>query len=171
MSKKDIFEDMDDLLDGPEEKGASVWDKRKGLGRGRPKAISTPELLWDLAQAYFEEVDENPFMKQEVLKGGPSAGKIIGVPTIRPYTWKGFENYLFFNKIASDLEKYRYNFDEAYGDYVGIITCIGSIIYTQKFEGASVGAFNANIIARELGLSEKTQSEIKITEQPLFGDD
>jgi hypothetical protein len=42
-------------------------------------------------------------------------------------------------------------------------------MYAQKFEGAASGAFNANIIARDLGLADKT--EMKVTEeQPLFGD-
>jgi hypothetical protein len=29
-------------------------------------------------------------------------------------------------------------------------------MFTQKFEGATVGAFNANIIARDLGLKDQT---------------
>lgn len=32
-------------------------------------------------------------------------------------------------------------------------------MYAQKFEGASVGAFNANIIARDLGLIDKKEVE------------
>jgi hypothetical protein len=42
-------------------------------------------------------------------------------------------------------------------------------MFAQKFEGAAVGAFNSNIIARDLGLIDRT--ELKVTEeQPLFGD-
>ena len=36
-----------------------------------------------------------------------------------------------------------------------IIHKIEEIIYNQKFEGAAVGIFNSNIIARDLGLSDK----------------
>ena len=42
-----------------------------------------------------------------------------------------------------------------------IITRIREAIYQQKFEGASVGAFNANIIARDLGLADKQDVKVK----------
>jgi hypothetical protein len=44
------------------------------------------------------------------------------------------------------------------------------VIFNQKFSGAAVGAFNANIIARELGLADNQKVEV-VKEQPLFGDD
>ena len=53
--------------------------------------------------------------------------------------------------------------------FIEIIRAIDKIMFAQKFEGAASGAFNANIIARDLGLTDK--SELKVTEeQPLFGD-
>jgi hypothetical protein len=170
---KSIASECDDMLADrheQDEKEISVWAGRTKLGRGRPKAVESPEVLWELAREYFQETDEKPFFKQEVLKGGPAAGTIVKVPTIRPYTWKAFENFLFYKGIASDLENYRYNKGSAYDEYIGIVTRIGSIIYNQKFEGAAVGAFNPNLIARELGLAEKTQQQVTL-EQPLFGDD
>lgn len=42
-----------------------------------------------------------------------------------------------------------------------VTTRIDEIIYKQKFEGAAVGAFNANIIARDLGLADKKDVDIK----------
>ena len=44
--------------------------------------------------------------------------------------------------------------------FIDIITRIEEIIETQQFEGASVGVFNANIIARKLGLVERQQQEV-----------
>jgi hypothetical protein len=41
-------------------------------------------------------------------------------------------------------------------DFLQIITRIEDIIYSQKFEGAAVGQFNSNIIARDLKLSDQT---------------
>jgi hypothetical protein len=43
------------------------------------------------------------------------------------------------------------------GDFIHICTYAEEVIYTHKFEGAAVGAFNANIMARDLGLSEKAE--------------
>ena len=37
-------------------------------------------------------------------------------------------------------------------DFTRVITHVENVIFTQKFEGATVGAYNANIIARDLGL-------------------
>ena len=44
-------------------------------------------------------------------------------------------------------------------DFIGITTQIKKVIYSQKFEGAAADMLNANIIARELGLSDKVQNE------------
>jgi poly(A) polymerase Pap1 len=42
-------------------------------------------------------------------------------------------------------------------DFSTVITDIEKTIYTQKFQGASADLLNANIIARDLGLSDKTE--------------
>ena len=44
-------------------------------------------------------------------------------------------------------------------DFSTVISRIESVIETQQFEGAVVGAFNANIIARKLGLSDKQDDQ------------
>lgn len=38
-----------------------------------------------------------------------------------------------------------------------VLSRIERVIETQQFEGACVGAFNANIIARKLGLADKQE--------------
>ena len=40
---------------------------------------------------------------------------------------------------------------------MAVIARIEGIITTQQFEGACVGAFNANIISRTLGLADKKE--------------
>ncbi|MFC0183379.1 terminase small subunit [Pseudarcicella hirudinis] len=44
--------------------------------------------------------------------------------------------------------------------FLEVITRIEEIVYVQKFEGAAVGAFNANIIARDLGLADKQNIDL-----------
>jgi hypothetical protein len=39
-----------------------------------------------------------------------------------------------------------------------VITRIDKYIYNQKFEGAAAGFLNPNIIARDLGLADKTDN-------------
>jgi hypothetical protein len=140
--------------------------KRTGNGRGRPKAIESPEALWNLACDYFASVDSKPIKINEVLKGGMKAGTIVKVDTARPYTWKAFSAFLFSRGVISDIDDYKANLKGNYSEFSDIITHIDNIIYSQKFEGASVGIFHHAIIARDLGLTDKSETTIK--EQPLF---
>lgn len=143
------------------------WEWRKKTGK--PKAIPSPKKLWELACEYFQSVDDSPGIKKDFIKGGEMAGTIVDMETMRPYTWEGFEDYLFQRGIISDLEDYRYNKDGRYSEFGGIIRAIGKVIYDRNFSGAAMNFLNSNLIARQLGLAEKTQ--VKVTEeQPLFED-
>lgn len=144
----------------------AYWEGRKKLGR--PKLIETPEELWGYACEYFNRVNGTPFKKQDFIRGGEYAGSKVNLDQMAPYTWEGLEAYLFEKVGIAHIEDYRYNKDGRYEKFTGIIHAIGKIIYDRNFSGAAVGAFSHNLIARQLGLTEKT--EMKVTEQPLFGD-
>lgn len=131
------------------------WAWRKKVGR--PKSIANPKKLWNFACDYFESVDLSPYKKQELLRGGDRAGEVVEIDTIMPYTWAGLEAYLYERGIVSDLDKYKHNFDNAYTEFADIVRAINKVMFDQKFSGAAVGAFNANIIARELGLAERSE--------------
>lgn len=148
--------------------GVSEWRQQSKRDIGRPKAIESPEAMWKLACKYFADIDEKPFLKQEAIKSGDFAGTTMEVETIRPYTINGFEVFLFKRSIISDIWDYRKNTDEKYNDYQPVMRAIEKIIFDQKFSGAAVGAFNSNIIVRELGLADSTKVEV-VKEQPLFG--
>jgi hypothetical protein len=51
--------------------------------------------------------------------------------------------------------------DHFRSDLSPVITRAEAIIYKQKFEGASADLLNANIIARDLGLKEKVENDLK----------
>lgn len=149
-------------------KKLEYWDKRKKMGV--PKKIETPEKLWDLACDYFKKVDNAPGIKKEVLKGGTKAGQIIGVETMRPYTWEGLTDYCFEKGVIQSLEDYRYNTEGRYSEFKGIIRAINTVIFDRNFSGAAMEMLNPNLIARQLGMAEKTHMTVA-EEQPLFGDD
>lgn len=134
-------------------KGNKYWQFVENPGR--PKEYQ-PEELWIKAQEYFEWCEETPWYKNEAIKGGDNAGMIIKIPTAKPFTLKGL--CLFAGIDFKTFENYSKN-----QDFVHITTRIREICYTQKFEGATVGAFNANIIARDLGLSENLNQTGGIT--------
>lgn len=135
-------------------KGNQFWKLRSK--HGRDKLFATPGLLWDAACEYFAWCNKTPWYKNEAVKSGPLAGDFIKVPTQKPYSLSGLCLYLdcsqnYFRKFKSECDN---------KDFITIITRIEEVIETQQFEGAVVGAFNANIIARKLGLSEKVESQI-----------
>lgn len=151
--------------------GNQFWRLRSK--HGRDKLFASPELLWDAACEYFEWCDKNPWEKNEAIKSGDLAGTVMKVPTERPYTLTGLCLYLdvtstyFFDFKEGLMDSLNNDKDadtQKIKDFSNIITRIEETIYTQKFEGAAVGAFNANIIARDLGLAEKKETEIRTPE-------
>lgn len=136
-------------------KNNQFWKQRSK--HGRDKLFATPELLWEAACEYFEWSDKHPWKKNDFVGGGPKAGAKVSVDTSRPYTLSGL--CLYCDASRDWWNKFRAS---ASDDFLGVITRIEEIIYTQKFEGAAVGAFNASVIARDLGLVDKSETEAKI---------
>ena len=136
---------------------------------GSPKNLRNPKQLWKLACEYFESIDERPFEKQDFIRSGESAGTIVKLKTIMPYTWQGLELYLRDAGVLAKLDDYRANKESRYTEFADVLARITQMIYDQKYSGAAVGAFNAAIISKDLGLTEKIQQTIAM-EQPLFPD-
>lgn len=149
--------------------GNQFWKLRSKHGRDR--LFASPADLWEAACEYFNWVDAHPWFKVEQLKK-PYLEKaekegdkdrwvtITKVPTARPYTMQGLCLYLdcntvYFNKFEKALQGKE---DEVSKDFGQIITRIRETVFTQKFEGAAVGAFNGNLIARELGIADKQET-------------
>jgi hypothetical protein len=127
----------------------------------KPKAIATPEELWDLFLAYVEKERNNPMFRRDYVgKDGDEKDTPLQVPI----TFEGFECYLWDLNVISHLSDYSANKNGVYDDYSTIITRIKQNCFIQNFKGASVGLFNANIISRKLNLIEKTQSDVTISE-------
>ena len=144
--------------------GNQFWRLRSK--HGRDKTFESPEQFKEAAYEYFDEADKNPWLKMEVVKTGENAGQLLPVPTQKPYTiqalciFLGITEQTFFN----------YEKDENYKDFFEVFMHVRNIIENQQMEGATVGAYNANIIARKLGLTDKKDVSIQV-EQPLFSDD
>jgi len=132
----------------------------------KTKYIETPELMWGYFKLYVEKERNNPMYKVEYVGRD---GDRVDTPLQTPITFEGFECYLADEGIINDLGKYSANTDNAYTEYVTIITRIRNNCFVQNFKGASVGLFNANIIAKKLGLIEKSEQTVR-QEQQLFPD-
>ena len=64
------------------------------------------------------------------------------------------------------FRSYASNKNDRYSEFSTIITRIRKNCFVNNFNGAAVGLFSPNIIARKLGLKE--QVEQTNVEQPLF---
>ncbi len=131
------------------------------LGRG-PNADYRPSELRQRAVDYFEYMRGKVWNRVEVLKGGIFAGTLYEVPTSCPLDLKGF--LLFAGFGARRWERYKNN--EAYAD---VCEWVEMVIETQNFEGAAVGAYNANLIARRHRIADKTETTVTTPPQQIIG--
>lgn len=118
---------------------------------GRDKIFSAPQELIEAAYEYFDYCVDNPLQEQKVFGNGYKTT----VSLMRPFTLSGL--LLFIDIDENTWQRYRK--EEPYKDFWAVVSKIDSIIYTQKFEGAAAGLLNSNIIARDLGLKDKTETE------------
>lgn len=130
-------------------KNNNYWQFRNKHGRDFKY---TPEGLWDEAVKYFEWMSERVWNKKEAIKSGDLAGTIMDIPITTPMSIESF--CLFADITTETFRKYEATKNEK-EDFVGVTTRIRGIIESQQLEGATVGTYNANIIARKLGLADK----------------
>lgn len=140
-------------------KGNQFWKLRSK--HGRDKIFATPNLMWKAACEYFEWCDSNPLI--EIDFKGKDAYK-VEIPRMRPYTLHGLCLYIGCNtKYFNDFDDgIKGNKDDLSKDFSEVITRIRETIYHQKFSGAAAGFLNPNIIARDLGLSDKKELKQEI---------
>ena len=130
----------------------------------KPKYIKTPEELYQLFESYTLDT------KQRVRTIPKATNKgVLYEEHVPPLTIDGFKTYA--NKQGSDINRYWYNVDGTLNDYVSIVTRIKEEIRNDQVEGALVGQYQQNIVARLNNLTEKTDvttngeaiNEIKIS--------
>lgn len=138
-------------------KGNQFWNLRSK--HGRDKLFQSPELMWEAACEFFQWCIDNPWHKNEVIKSGEMAGEIIKVPTQRPFTLIGLCLYMGCS------ESYFRNFEANNThneDFITVLTRIEETIRNNKYEGGMVGAYNANIVMRDLGMVDKSNSVVEM---------
>lgn len=152
---------------------------------GRDKLFATPELLWEAACEYFQWCDENPWTTRKAIQrtvpvrvGKGKNAKTEeqhhtqqeSSPTTRPYSLMGMCVYL--GTCTSWWRNFREDcINKGDEDFLTVIARVEETIKTQQFEGACVGAFNANIIARTLGLADKQEVDHTTKGQAFKGFD
>lgn len=141
------------------EEGNQLWKQRSK--HGRDIAFSSPTVLWEACCEYFQWVDEHPLIEEDFR--GKDIER-VELKKMRPYTLYGLCIFLDVNSSWWRDSRARLKND---ADFSAVFQKVDEIIYNQKFEGAAAGFFNANIIARELGLVDKKEQELKVVD-PLI---
>lgn len=131
-------------------KGNQFWKAR--AKHGRDKIFKTPEDLRAACIEYFEWVDSNPLYERKVFH---AAGVLTeaDVPKMRAMTISGL--CIFLGVTSNTWSDYR-----GREDFIRVTREVEEVIRTQKFEGAAAEFLNANIIARDLGLKDKTEMDL-----------
>jgi hypothetical protein len=125
---------------------------------GKPN-IYTPQELFDKAVEYVEWNAKNPLFEQKAF----GTGMIANMPKMRAMTVSGFCVFANISSITF------YDYEKRNDEYANIVTRVKEMFRSQKIEGAAAGLLDSNIIARELGLSDKqeikndTQVTVNIT--------
>lgn len=127
--------------------GNRFWEARASHGRGTE--IESAEALWEKCVEYFEWVEQNPLHE---MKAFMFQGVVVteAMPKMRAMTLNGLCNFL-----GITLQTWlNYRVRE---EFLDVTTRVDQIIRQQKFEGAAAELLNPNIIARDLGLAEKSE--------------
>jgi hypothetical protein len=130
----------------------------------KPRYIETPEKLYEL----FEQYTEDTKRRVRTIPKATNKG-VLYEEHVPPLTIDGFKTYA--NKQGTDINRYWYNVDGTLNEYVSIVTRIKEEIRNDQVEGALVGQYQQNIVARLNNLTEKTDvtsngeniNEIKIS--------
>lgn len=130
-------------------KGNRFWEARSKSGRS--KIFETPEELKSACCEYFEWVEENPLWEAKAF-AFQGIVTVETLPKMRAMTKSGLCLFLDIAETTWDVYKTR-------KDFLEVVTWAEKVIYTQKFSGAAADLLNPNIIARDLGLSDKTHTE------------
>lgn len=143
--------------------GNKMWKLRTTFGRDKIFG-GDGSTLWAEACKYFDWCDRHPWYRAELVKYMGSADE-AEVPLGRPYTMDGLTVYLgvsgsYFRMAKGNLrekiEAKRATPDEAV--LLEVIERIEQVVRTQQIEGAAVGVFNTNLVARINGIADNVNN-------------
>ena len=137
------------------QEGNQFWKARSSHGR-KPK-FADEDVLWDACCEYFTWVEENPLWESKVVQRN---GEPVDHPLskMRAMTISGMCVFLDITEDTWDNYRKRDGF-------LGVTKKVDAIIRDQKFSGAAAGLLNPNIIARDLGLSDKQETKHDVSDR------
>lgn len=140
-------------------KGNQFWKLR--AKHGNPHRYETPEDLWRVTCEYLELLEDNPII---ITKATQHQGCQVDLIEERPRapTLCGLAAYM---GISERTLRRNYSNSKIHAE---VMELIKDLMRSDKIEGAAAGVYNPAIIAREVGLSDKTETTHHI---PQMSDD
>lgn len=132
--------------------GNQFWKVRSSHGRN--PIFASPDAMWEAACEYFEWVEANP-LYEDKLTSYQGVNTHEPVAKMRAMTIDGL--CLFLDIGVQTFHDYK-----ARDDFSEVTARIERVIRSQKFAGAAADLLNANIIARDLGLVDKTDVKVAL---------
>lgn len=128
-------------------KGNQFWLARSS--HGRKPIFDNPEKLWDACVEYFKWVEDNPLYEDKLVT-------FQGVATHEPVA-KMRAMTLDALCLFLDISRRSWTDYRNREDFLQVCEDVERTIRSQKFEGAAADLLNANIIARDLGLADRSE--------------
>lgn len=135
--------------------GNHFWEARSS--HGRSPIFASADDLWAACVEYFQWVEDNPLKEEKVFNGKDGIVR-ADIAKMRAMTIAGLCIFL-------DIDRKTWVAYAGRPDFSPITTRAEEIIYSQKFAGAAADLLNANIIARDLGLADKSEANQKTTHE------
>lgn len=128
--------------------GNDFWKRRTKFDQNA--LFTDPTELLNACEEYFEYTSSRAWVKEDWV--GKDAKKVER-KTQPPFTISGLCTFLGVSEAWWRQFKSSKTYQENTA-FSTVFAHVEQIIYTQKFEGAAVGAYHWAIIARDIGLKE-----------------
>ena len=123
---------------------------------GISKYIESPEVMWQLFEAYAQKTKGNPIKVTDWVGG---MAKEVTREKERPLTMEGFDLYCVSENIISGIDHYFSNREGRYESFVGVCSRIRKAIREDQISGGMAGIYNPSITQRLNNLVEKVQED------------
>lgn len=128
--------------------------------KGRPRKFANPKQLLNAFQEYLDDRKQRMISLEEEEIGYVGKSDVFKTKTKKIHHPLSIADFCVF--LGCSREWWA-KLPEEFLQVKGIIS---DYLFAYQLKGAESGAFNANIVARELGLADKREDEIKVKEFP-----
>lgn len=128
--------------------GNRLWEL--AVPFGRTPIFDTAQELWDACVTYFEWVEENPLWEDKLVT-------FQGVATHEPLQKARIMSIRGLCLHLGIVRETWYRWRREREEFAVVIDAVESIIWTQKIELAAAELVNPGLVARDLGLADRSE--------------